>query len=412
MRVTVGSSPTPGAVMIGEPYRLFFPLGLLFLVLGAGVWLVPGWPTRAHPALMASGLTGCFAVGFLMTMLPNLLQTGLRLRLPLAVAASGALFGLVGLLAGWQDALWPMNLAWFLAVATFAVIQAPHARRLPPPRMAVGGAAIVSGLISALLGCADLLGAPLPLWLLLGAHDLLVRGVILLLVVAIGGFLLPRLAEMDVPDPARMAGSQAARWRYACFALLGLALAASFPAERWLLLTGVDLADWPHRLLLALRAGLFLVLLSPALALITARVPLWLRCAALACWLVALGSAAEAAWPGLAIAWKHVVFVGGLLQLTLLIAARVVTAHAGRPGLMHEARWSLLGIVLLVQSAMLSRIGAQWAPTSYLLHLQLASIFALAAVSWWALRFAPLLWVIRPAGPPSDSPAGLSRSGA
>ena len=71
----------PTAFLIREPYRLLIPLGLLFIAVGLGLWLMGSqWerlpmPTLAHMSLMAVGFVGAVSCGFLLTMLPNLLIT-------------------------------------------------------------------------------------------------------------------------------------------------------------------------------------------------------------------------------------------------------------------------------------------------------------------------------------------------
>ena len=68
------------AALVSEPYRFFFPLGILFLFCGALVWLPLIWdsgeyPVLAHRYLMLNGFTGSFIGGFLMTALPKFSQT-------------------------------------------------------------------------------------------------------------------------------------------------------------------------------------------------------------------------------------------------------------------------------------------------------------------------------------------------
>jgi hypothetical protein len=60
-----------------NPYRLFFPLGILFGVLGVGEWVLwsIGWSMPAasltHTSLQVQGFLSCFVMGFLLTAFPR-----------------------------------------------------------------------------------------------------------------------------------------------------------------------------------------------------------------------------------------------------------------------------------------------------------------------------------------------------
>lgn len=63
-----------------EPYRWFFPLGVIFLLWGSLVWLPLVWgadtyPVTLHRFLMLNGFVACFIAGFLMTAIPRFSQT-------------------------------------------------------------------------------------------------------------------------------------------------------------------------------------------------------------------------------------------------------------------------------------------------------------------------------------------------
>ena len=64
-----------------EPYRLFFPLGIFFLLWGSMLWLPKIWgsidsyPVFLHRYLMLNGFVASFISGFLMTAAPRFSQT-------------------------------------------------------------------------------------------------------------------------------------------------------------------------------------------------------------------------------------------------------------------------------------------------------------------------------------------------
>ena len=67
--------------LLEEPFRAFFPLGVVGAVAGVlpWVWFHAGWqpvyPGYAHGLLQIQGFVMVFAVGFLMTALPRFLET-------------------------------------------------------------------------------------------------------------------------------------------------------------------------------------------------------------------------------------------------------------------------------------------------------------------------------------------------
>src|SRR5215211_4328822 len=61
------------ALWVTEPFRIFFPLGLLLGAIGVALWPLFVWhsigfyPAQAHVRLMIEGLMGSFIIGFLGT---------------------------------------------------------------------------------------------------------------------------------------------------------------------------------------------------------------------------------------------------------------------------------------------------------------------------------------------------------
>ncbi|MFP5385623.1 MAG: NnrS family protein, partial [Bacteriovoracia bacterium] len=68
-----------------EPYRLFFPLGVLSFLFGILIWLPQIWnpgsyPVILHRYLMLNGFSACFIGGFLMTAVPKFSETKSALK--------------------------------------------------------------------------------------------------------------------------------------------------------------------------------------------------------------------------------------------------------------------------------------------------------------------------------------------
>jgi len=397
-----------------EAYRLLFPLGLLHVLVAVGLWFLQGiwaWPQIAatvHVHLVLQGFFGGFVAGFLMTMAPRMLG---------APAPSGAwrwalaavmLFGAIAVLGGWSAAAPLAMAAIFLIVLGFALRCLVLGERLPPPRMVLAGIALLGGAgASAVLAC-EAAGAWLPLTAAWGAREIATQGVLLLLVCAIAPFLLPQLALGAAPRPGALFMPAPRPRRYLSFAAAGVLLLLSFPLHaEAIVASGVD--SLAARSVHLLRFVLVLLLLAPAHVLLrrSRYVPGYLRIAAWSLLSVLAGVGLSVLWPEQVMAWKHLIFVTGFLLLTLVVGARVLTAHAGRDGDLEHSGHVLVLIAGLVAVAGAARIGAEWTD-SRLLHLALAAGFASIALLIWSVRYAGLVWV-RVAAPPVPA---VARQGA
>src|SRR5580765_3563716 len=79
-----------------DPYRVLFPLGVMFAIAGAVPWLLhafgrAAWPGPLHAALMIEGFEFCFVLGFLLTAIPAFTHGARATPLELAVATAGPL---------------------------------------------------------------------------------------------------------------------------------------------------------------------------------------------------------------------------------------------------------------------------------------------------------------------------------
>ena len=69
--VTTTDARKSSVLWVAEPFRIFFPLGLLLGAIGVALWPLFVWhaiafyPAQAHVRLMIEGLMGSFIIGFL-----------------------------------------------------------------------------------------------------------------------------------------------------------------------------------------------------------------------------------------------------------------------------------------------------------------------------------------------------------
>src|SRR5215510_16383204 len=122
-----------------EPFRVFFPEGVLAGIVGVGLWPLHfgGWislyPGQAHARIMAYGLFGAFIFGFLGTAMPRMLSApplGTRNVLLLFALHFSMLlaFALQKMFLG--DLLFLLTLLLFVSLM---LVRLMHRKDTPPP---------------------------------------------------------------------------------------------------------------------------------------------------------------------------------------------------------------------------------------------------------------------------------------
>lgn len=397
-----------------EPYRLLFPLGLAMAAVGMGLW-IPAWlgpgafpyPGQAHATLMIQGFLLCFVLGFLGTMLPKVL--GVRplgpaqfLVLPAGLVAFAAFA-----VADMPRAAQAMHLAVVLNFVLFVARRIRGRQAPPPPPFVFIGLAFLADIAGTCLRIHALpgfLGGQLGP----GAHRagllLQYQAFPLLLILGVGSFLLPKFFAGAVVDPKTLREIPGV-FPKGLFAL-GLLFLATYALEAWgpaVLGAGPAL-----RLAYAGRAGVWAWFLYKRVGLhrIDRAQPAYLQGARLSLRATAAGLLLPVLGPGWILAWEHVVFIGGILWLTLSIAARVVAAHGGRLdllGTLGRYRRRTLGYGALVVGAAMVRVATDLWISSRSLHLAFAAFLGLAVLLLWAWNHGSLL--LRFPGRPGGRPA-------
>jgi len=344
--------PSAPARRLPDPYRLLFPLGIAYALIGAGLWPVHAWlgvayPGALHRLIMIEGFELSFVLGFLLTAMPGLTKgpachpVELAIAMALSVAfGSAALAGATGLAHGFFAA----------AIAFLLVVLSRRLRPAPQPR-ALELVFVWFGLLCGLTG--GIRQAVVPGIDPFGSR-LVSLGLVLSLVLGVGSLLVP--AFIGLPDPLAIPGIARAherRGRGAFYAVLLAALIGAFVAE----------ALGRPALGATLRAATATVVV--ALVWKTFRVPARRDAAAFALWssgwFVVAGLWLAALFPAAMLAGLHLVFIGGFGLITLGIGTRVVVAHGGYP-VTDERRVLSPLVVTLVLGALALRLAAQWVP--------------------------------------------------
>ena len=384
-----------------EPYRLCFPLGLVYGVMGASLWIVaathgPWYPALLHRTLMIEGFELSFVVGFLLTALPGLTHSRPTTGGEAGTAfAALVLFGVFALL-GWQGAAHLCTLAALLTVIAAAARRLPTASQPPPDEFIHVGLALLFGLAGAGLLAAEAFGMA-PVGPPRFTSHLLSIGMVLTLVLGVGSLLVPTF--IGTRGPLEIIGIAKAHERVprrVFHGAIALALLAAFALELG------DAPVWGARLRAA--AGTVVVLLAWKLTRGPGRGDrsAWTMWGSgvflvLGLWVAALG-------PHWGMAGLHIVFIGGFGLLTFAIATRVVIAH-GKFGLPAEPRVLGVAVVGLLLAALVARIVPELRPEKALHGYALgASLWVLACAWWFAAAWPRIRRLAPPTAPPPGSP--------
>ncbi len=381
-----------------DPYQWLFPLGLLFGVLGTGIWVANwqpglGWyPGIVHADLMMGGFFLTVAIGFLMTAIPKFTGTAGASLYEMVMMSIGAGVGLSFAYAQNRFGFHAAMLAMVVMLVIFAARRFLQSTTRTPPPFAFLGFGIASALISTLLlTIHDLHHLPIPL--LIFGRQLFIYGTSLFLILGVGTQLLPffmgmvKTDEVHARTPFHIRKGLSPVGVVIAWAVVLSATyiidAMGFPmlargvravVVAWILITRWKILSWP-------KAG---TLLS---------VMIWV-----ASWMMLLGFGVMAASPSYAVHGAHFYFIGGVSLMIFSVATRVTLAHGGH-GLAMERRSPILVIILiLIVFSVATRVTAPWFPSIYVSHLAYAALAWILAAVCWAWGVLPKLWCRKSGG--------------
>ncbi|MFZ4777425.1 MAG: NnrS family protein, partial [Terrimicrobiaceae bacterium] len=377
-------------VAAGEPFRLLFPLGAVIGILGVMMWPLFVWnitkvyPGPAHARIMIEGFLACFVTGFLGTALPRLLGV------PKVTIYETLGFGSSLAWTAWLHwsgrTLWG-DLTFFctLFILVFLLgVRTIFRQDTPPPAFVL----VAMGLLSAVVGSFGLAisqAAPgmVPPWAMPFAKLLLNQGFILLPIMGIGAFLLPRFFGLPnrqgFPESLALPPGWLPR---AAFAVsCGAAIVGSFAIE----VSGHSSMGY------SLRAAAVLIYFSREVPVHQAgfgggSLAMALRIALLS---IPSGYILLAIMPARTFTFLHIVFITGFSLLTFVVATRVILGHSGQSDKFRASIRPVLWLAALLTLAMLTRVTADWMPTLQMSHYAYAAVAWVTGVIVWAVFLLP-----------------------
>jgi len=342
-----------------EPYRFFFPLGLLAGLVGVALWplyyaeVFARHPGILHARLMIEGFMGAFVFGFLGTAGPRLTGTAHLSARECVLFLALYLLTLGSHLLGHH----PAGELFFLLLLLSFVFQMGRrfvsARGFPPPGFILVGfgfgcaVAGVAGLLAGQAGFA-------PAWAGTLSTTLLNEAWVLMLILGVGSFLFPRFLQIRPAPlkPGRLPGWEKQTTRAA---VTGTALLILYALDAWLAMP--RMAALARFVIAALyfvqQIGIYR---SGTTSTITRLVHAGVG-------LALMGLVFPFIWPFYRVAGAHFVFIGGFALITLTVATRVIFGHGGLAMLTAGKLPFLMTTALFFVSGLALRVGADfWLP--------------------------------------------------
>jgi uncharacterized protein involved in response to NO len=360
-----------------EPFRIFFPVGVLLGVVGVSLWVlfylgagIP-YPNVAHARLMIEGFMASFIFGFLgtagprITSAPHFSLSEVATIFTLDLLAAGAHTGGAHRLG---DICFAICLFFF---ARCLVKRFRQRKDSPPPNFVLVALGLVSGLAGAtLLAFSE---AAQYSWAYQFGGALLNECFVLLPVLGVAPFFIARLLDLPMAELPESRAFPSGWKRQAAFAgLIGIAIIASF----W-----VDIYNLPRA------AGWIRV--AAITLYITMRLPFRRRTfladsLRVAIMSILAGFTVIALLPIYRVGALHIVFIAGFNFIAFTVAVRVVFGHSGNLQRLQKPLWFFIATSVLLFLAMISRFSADLAPQARVVHL-------LGAATCWLL--AALVWI-------------------
>jgi uncharacterized protein involved in response to NO len=370
------------AIVCEEPFRIFFPAGVLLGLIGVSLWplfyfgIGLPYPNVAHARLMVEGFMASFIFGFLGTAGPRLTSAP-----HFSFAELGAIFTLVLLAAGLHisgaDRTGDVCFLICLIVFTSAVAKRFHQRKdSPPPNFVLVGLGLAAATVGTFL-IADAETAQYSKTYQFG--NALLNGCwVLFQVLGVAPFFVRRLLDLPTPDLPESRALPPGWKRNAAFAAaVGIAIIVSF----W-----IDIINWPR-----LGGWIRVVAIGTYVA---AQLPFRGRSFLANCLRAALmsifaGVVVLALLPIYRVGALHIIFISGFTFLAFTVAIRVIFGHSGRTDLLRKRLSFFIIAGVLIFLAAISRYVADLAPKARIVHLVAAAVCWIIATVIWTIRVLP-----------------------
>lgn len=355
------------AKCISEPYRLFFPIGILLLFVGVSIWL-PSlaneeyYPLELHRMLMINGFMGFCIAGFLMTAIPQFSKTDSALGIEVllyflgSMAAMGVNMYRDYVTPGLPIAIQAALLLRFVGVRIFK-------RQQNPPFSFIF---VVFGLI---------------IWMVAGIFENQLipdafqhEAFFTFLILGIGTRLIPGLlGHVEIVKSQREIYEKAPS--------ILKSVPATFYLKLCMLLASYFVEDMMGNILrfaviLWIAVKYWKILKKPTFKTAHAKA-IWAFA-----WLFTLYPLLPILWEDGDVHGKHALFITGVTLITFLVATRVIRAHGSLSKELesHKGLLIFVGLIILASS---TRVTAILMPDGYYGHLTYSAFVLIVAIIVW-----------------------------
>jgi uncharacterized protein involved in response to NO len=381
------ASDAAGLSWRSEPFRIFFPLGVLFAWIGVGHWLMystgvtTSYSCKLHGLIQMQAFMMSFAVGFLLTALPRRTQTPAVSTVEMVAFAAALIVTTAGALAGQWLVSEMAYAAVFVLLAQFAIRRfiGRAAGRRPPAAFVMVPIAALHGIVGAgLVAAAEFQNVP-PSAAHLGML-FIQQGVFLCLAVGIGGLILPLMS--GTPPPPDLGSSPRESWKAIAYATAGAAIFVSLILEQM----GFQ------RIGPLLRASVVAIGLGFGGGgwRLPGKTGVHRKLVWFATWMMPLGLIASAIWPDYRVPALHILFIGGFGLMAFGVATHVTLTHLD---LQRHALGRPPAIIIMAAAfalALFLRFSAD-ASDTYFQHLGWASALWIFGSAAWLIFLGPKL---------------------
>jgi len=254
---------------------------------------------------------------------------------------------------------------------------------MPPPGFVLVALAFVSVFTGTALAITQHYNEELPLFWVYLQRLLSSQGFILLPILGIGPFILPRFFGMPSPHDFPESMTAPPGWRKKALLALsaGLLIVTSFVVE----------AAGHYRVAHIVRFATVLIYFAlelPFRAAPKASGTIGI-CLRIALAMLLAGFLAVALFPVYRIGLLHLTLVGGFAVITFIVATRVVFGHSGNLEKLRQRNGWLLAAVALMLLGMATRLSGDLWPRLLVSHYSYGALVWVLGVLLWALKVLP-----------------------
>lgn len=368
------------AAVCREPYRLFYPLGIIAGTVGVMQWvfyalgIASTYSGFLHSSIQMMIYMNCFIVGFLMTSLPRFTQT-VTTRWWELITAVG-LFAGIGIFLGLGQ--WILAECVLLGVYIFLMFYALSRLRKRPPSATRGNPPVELiwvpiGVVHGFLGTIIFICGQmklLPAWALHVGKPMMDQGFLVCLVVGVGGFLIPRLMGVHEKDT-----EVSVRGKVQYYLVCALLFMGSFFVEGF----GLSALGYGMRAMAVSAAFLKTNVLTKLP--VDGGFYVWMAWVSVR--LVAAGFWGAAFFNQHSILMLHITFIGGFSLMIFAVASMVIVSHSGSGARLKTGLWILPVVAFGVGLSLVGRLIVGFFPDAYFQLLGFAAgIWVVCAWAW------------------------------